>query len=105
VDALLIGCTVAAVALMPVSVPLRWTMLLLAGLSWPFLYSLKLGQVAAILLLLFASAGGGWIGPGRIGRHTGIGTLSRSQPALLGVWACWPAGAPRRGRRIVVSRP
>ena len=33
--ALLIACVVGGIALMPVSVPLRWLMLLLAGLDWP----------------------------------------------------------------------
>ena len=92
--ALLIGCTVAAVALMPVSVPLRWSMLLLAGLSWPFLYSLKLGQVGPILLLLFV-LGWRWLErPVGLGVTIGIGTLIKVQPALLGVWAVL-TGRPR----------
>ena len=32
---------------------IRWLMLLLAGLDWPVVYSIKLGQVGPILLLLF----------------------------------------------------
>ena len=92
--ALLIACTVAAVALMPISVPLRWTMLLLAGLSWPFLYSLKLGQVGPILLLLFV-LGWRWLErPVGLGATIGIGTLIKVQPALLGVWAVL-TGRPR----------
>jgi len=85
--ALLIGCTVAACALLPVPVPLRWGMLLLAGLDWPVLYSIKLGQVGPILLLLFVL---GWRWLDRqvgLGATIGIGTLIKVQPALLGVWA------------------
>ena len=84
---LLIGCTVAAVAILPLSTPLRWLMLLLAGLDWPVLYSIKLGQVGPILLLLFV-LGWRWLDqPIGLGTTIGIGTLIKVQPALLGVWA------------------
>ena len=44
---------------MPVSSRTQWLIVLLAGLSWPFLYAVKLGQVGPILYLLFAA---GWRG-------------------------------------------
>ena len=92
--ALLIGCVVAGIALMPVSVTLRWLMLLLAGLDWPVLYSLKLGQVGPILLLLFV-LGWRWLDrPVRLGVTIAIGALIKIQPALLGVWALL-TGRPR----------
>jgi hypothetical protein len=92
--ALLIGCMIAAIALMPVSVQLRWVMLLLAGLDWPVVYSLKLGQVGPILLLLFV-LGWRWLDqPIRLGATIAIGTLIKIQPALLGVWALL-TGRPR----------
>jgi len=92
--ALLIGCTVAAIAFMPVSTPLRWGMLLLAGLSWPVLYSIKLGQVGPILLLLFV-LGWRWLDrPTGLGATIGAGTLIKVQPALLGAWALL-TGRPR----------
>ena len=92
--ALLIGCTVAAVALLPVSTRIRWGMLLLAGLSWPVLYSIKLGQVGPILLLLFV-LGWRWLDrPIGLGATIGTGTLIKVQPALLGVWALL-TGRPR----------
>jgi hypothetical protein len=85
--ALLIGCMVAAVAILPLSTPLRWLMLLLAGLDWPVLYSIKLGQVGPILLLLFV-LGWRWLDrPIGLGATIGIGTLIKVQPALLGIWA------------------
>jgi hypothetical protein len=85
--ALLIGCTVAAVAILPLSAPPRWLMLLLAGLDWPVLYSIKLGQVGPILLLLFV-LGWRWLDrPIGLGATIAVGTLIKVQPALLGVWA------------------
>jgi glycosyl transferase family 87 len=85
--AVLIGCTVVAVAAMPVSVMLRWALLLMAGLDWPVLYSLKLGQVGPILLLLFV-LGWRWLDRDRgLGMTIGIGALVKVQPALLGIWA------------------
>ncbi|HEU4672462.1 MAG TPA: glycosyltransferase 87 family protein, partial [Candidatus Limnocylindrales bacterium] len=44
------------VALMPVRREVRWLTLLLGSLSWPVVYSLKLGQVGGLLVLLFAIA-------------------------------------------------
>lgn len=91
---LLITCTVAAIALMPVFPTVRWTMLLLAGLDWPVLYSLKLGQVGPILLLLFV-LGWRWLDrPADLGGTITAGTLIKVQPALLAVWAVL-AGRPR----------
>jgi glycosyl transferase family 87 len=85
--AVLIGCTVVAIAAMPVSVTQRWVLLLLAGLDWPVLYSLKLGQVGPILLLLFV-LGWRWLDRDRgVGAAIGIGALVKVQPALLGIWA------------------
>src|SRR2546423_3367065 len=49
----------AGVALMPVRSSVRWATVLLAGLSWPFAYAVKLGQVGPILFLLFV-IGCGW---------------------------------------------
>jgi hypothetical protein len=92
--ALLIACVVTAIALLPVSTTLRWGMLLLAGLSWPVLYSIKLGQVGPILLLLFV-LGWRWLDrPVGLGSTIGVGTLIKVQPALLGVWALL-TGRPR----------
>src|SRR6476659_1968807 len=45
---------VAGVALLPVGVTVRWATLLLAGLSWPVAYALKLGQVGPLLFLVWA---------------------------------------------------
>jgi len=85
-----------AVALMPVSRTVRWTILLLGALDWPVLYSIKLGQVGPLLLLLFAI---GWRvldtptrpcpPAGRIilGVTIALGAIVKLQPALLLGWA------------------
>jgi hypothetical protein len=85
--ALLLGAFGLGVALMPVSRTVRWTTVLLAGLSWPFLYALKLGQIGPILFLLFA-AGWRWVdNPTRLGVSAGLGAILKIQPGLVLVWA------------------
>jgi len=85
--ALLIVAFGLGVWLMPVSSTVRWATVLLAGLSWPFLYALKLGQVGTILFLLFA-AGWRWLEhPSRLGASAGLGAIIKVQPGLVLVWA------------------
>jgi hypothetical protein len=85
--ALLLGAFGLGVALMPVSSTVRWATVLLAGLSWPFLYALKLGQIGPILFLLFA-AGWRWLDyPVRLGTTAGLGAILKIQPGLVLVWA------------------
>lgn len=96
--ALLIVAFGLGVALMPVSPTVRWATVLLAGLSWPFLYALKLGQVGTILFLLFA-AGWRWLEyPSRLGASAGLGAIIKIQPGLVLVWALLT-----RRRRAVVA--
>jgi hypothetical protein len=85
--ALLLGAFGLGVRLMPVASTVRWTTVLLAGLSWPFLYALKLGQIGPILFLLFA-AGWRWLDdPVRLGASAGVGAILKIQPGLVLVWA------------------
>ena len=73
--------------LLPVGRSVRWLTLLLAGLCWPFLYSLKLGQVGPLLFLGFA-AGWRWRDrPSILGTAMAAGALVKLQPALLFGWA------------------
>jgi Glycosyltransferase family 87 len=86
-----IGATLAAfgigVALLPVSRDVRWLVVLLAGLSWPFAYAIKLGQVGPILFLCFA-VGWHWMDrPVRLGLAIALGTVVKLQPGILFVWA------------------
>jgi alpha-1,2-mannosyltransferase len=84
---LLATATVAAIALLPVPSRVRWLVLLLAALSWPLVYAVKLGQVGPILLLLFA-VGWRWMNrPWPFGIAAALGTVIKVQPALLIGWA------------------
>jgi hypothetical protein len=84
---LLVAASVAAIALLPVSGRVRLAMLLLAALSWPLVYAIKLGQVGPLILLTFA-VGWRWMDkPWRLGLSTALGTVIKLQPALLVGWA------------------
>ena len=75
------------VAVLPVARNVRWWIVLVAGLSWPFVYSIKLGQVGPILFLLFA-IGWRWLDdPIRLGTSAALGTAVKLQPGLIFVWA------------------
>jgi alpha-1,2-mannosyltransferase len=84
------GCvamTLAAIAIMPVSPSVRWAVILLAGIDWPVAYSIKLGQVGPLLLLVFAI---GWRllrSETALGLVGTVGALVKVQPALLFGWA------------------
>ncbi len=84
---LLVAAAAAGIALAPVSFRTRLLVLLLAALSWPLVYAIKLGQVGPVLLLLFA-IGWRWMDrPWALGVASGIGTVIKLQPALLIGWA------------------
>lgn len=85
--AALVVASAVAIWLMPVSARVRWIVLLLAALSWPLVYAIKLGQVGPMLLLLFA-IGWRWVDrPWPLGLATALGTVIKVQPALLIGWA------------------
>jgi alpha-1,2-mannosyltransferase len=84
---LLVGVFLLGVALLPVSTTVRWWIVLLAGLSWPFVYGVKLGQVGPILFLLF-TIGWRWLDdPVRVGLTGALGAAVKLQPGLILVWA------------------
>ncbi len=83
----LVAALLAGIALLPVRPTVRWLVLGLAGLTWPAVYSIKLGQVGPLLFLLFAV---GWRWPTSdraVGAVAALGTLIKLQPALLFGWA------------------
>jgi len=85
--AILLGSFLVTCALIPVPTRVKWAIVLLGGLSWPLVYSIKLGQVGPILLLLFA-IGWRWIDrPWRLGTAIAIGIGIKLQPAVLVGWA------------------
>jgi hypothetical protein len=82
----LIAAFLAGVSLLPVRREVRWAIVLLAGLSWPYLYSIKLGQVGPLLFLAFA-VGWRFLAMPRInGSAIAVGALIKVQPALLFGW-------------------
>jgi alpha-1,2-mannosyltransferase len=92
---LILAAFALGVRILPVSAAVRWAIVLLAGLSWPFVYAIKLGQVGPVLFLLFAM-GWRWMdNPRVLGAVSAAGALIKIQPGLLLVWALltrrWPA--------------
>jgi hypothetical protein len=97
--AAIVGAFTVGVALMPVRSWVRWATILLAGLSWPFVYAVKLGQVGPILFLLFA-IGWRWMDRPRVlGTSIAAGALIKIQPGLLLLWAA----ASRRLEVVAVA--
>ncbi|HLA16285.1 MAG TPA: glycosyltransferase family 87 protein [Candidatus Limnocylindrales bacterium] len=85
--AVLYAAFVGGVLAMPVRPTVRWLTLLLFGISWPLVYSLKLGQVGPLLVLTFA-LGWRWLDrPLHLGATIALGTIVKLQPALLLGWA------------------
>ena len=78
---------VVGVGILPVSRTVRWWVLLLAGLSFPFVYAIKLGQVGPVLFLAFA-VGWRWLNdPVRVGVSAAVGAAIKLQPGVILVWA------------------
>lgn len=93
----LLAAFLAGAWLLPVGIRVRWAVILLAGVSWPFLYSVKLGQVGPLLFLAFV-AGWRWLDrPTPLGISLIAGALIKVQPVLLFGWALatrrWRAAA------------
>jgi alpha-1,2-mannosyltransferase len=82
----LMACFLVGTALLPVDRSVRWTVIALAALSFPYLYGLKLGQVSPILYLCFAIGWRSLDRPVPLGLSTAAGTLVKLQPALLFGW-------------------
>lgn len=82
----IVGFLVGALV-MPVSMTVRWTTILLAGWSFPFVYAVKLGQVGPILFCLFA-LGWRWLDrPAVLGVVGALGAAIKVQPGLVLLWA------------------
>ena len=97
--AAMVAAFLAGTALLPVRVGVRWWIVLLAALSFPFLYAVKLGQVGPLLYLAFA-IGWRWIDrAGATGLVVAAGALTKLQPGLLFGWMV----ATRRWRALAVG--
>jgi hypothetical protein len=97
--AMLNGAFLLGVAILPVGRQVRWAILLLAGLSWPYLYAVKLGQLGPLLFLLYAIAWRWADRPSGVGIPAALGTAAKLQPLLLFGWAI----ATRRFRAVAVG--
>jgi hypothetical protein len=85
--ALSLAAFLVGALILPVRATVRWLIILLAALSWPFEYGLRLGQVGQLLFLLFA-VGWRWLDDARaVGGSAAAGALVKVQPGLLLVWA------------------
>jgi len=82
-----IAAFLVGVAILPVSRSVRWWIVLLAGLSFPFVHAVKLGQVGPVLFLAFAVGWRGLSDPRRLGVSGAIGAAIKLQPGLVLVWA------------------
>lgn len=80
-------CLPLGAALLPVRRDVRWLVVVLGALDWPFLYSVKLGQVGPLLFVLFAAAWRWRDRPISLGASIALGALVKVQPALLIAWA------------------
>jgi hypothetical protein len=85
--ALSAAMVVVALGLMPVGRTVRGVVLLLAAVSWPVAYAIKLGQVGPLLLLLFAVAWRWLDRPVPLGLAGAIGTIVKLQPGIVLAWA------------------
>ncbi len=89
----------AGVALLPVRREIRWAIVLLAGIEWPFLFGLRIGEVGPLLFLAFA-AGWRWRDEARpLGAAAALGALTKVQPGILFVWML----LTRRWRALAVA--
>ena len=98
--AFLVACFLGGTALLPVRPSIRWTVVALAALSFPFLYGLKLGQVAPILYLCFAIGWRSLDRPLPLALSTVAGALVKVQPAILLGWMAADAAVGRPGRGV-----
>src|SRR4051812_3179127 len=97
--AILLGAFALGIAVLPVSIRTRWLIVLLAGLSWPFVYAVKLGQVGPLLFLAFAIGWRTLDRPLPLGVSTAAGTAIKLQPGVVFVWAL----LTRRWRAVVIG--
>jgi Glycosyltransferase family 87 len=85
--ALLISAFLVGVWVLPVRPSVKWTIVLLAALDWPFLYAMKLGQVGPLLFLVFAACWRWRDHPRVLGLSIAAGAIIKLQPLLLAGWA------------------
>jgi len=105
--AVIVAAFLLGALLLPVRPWVRWAVILLGGLSWPLLYSIKLGQVET-LLFLAAAVGWRWMErPPALGLSIAAGAVIKLQPIALLGWAVarrrWRAAAIGVGALALVA--
>lgn len=105
--AFLAACYVLACLAMPVRPEIKLAVFMLGAVSWPFIFGVRIGQVAPILMLLFAV---GWRRLDRqevTGAMVALGTLVKLQPIVVLGWLIvrrmWRGAAATIGVVAVVS--
>ena len=93
----LVACFMVGCAVLPVRFEVRLAILLIGAVSWPFIYGVRIGQVAPILFALFA-VGWRWLDrPLVSGVAVGLGAVLKLQPIIVlgwfGVRREWPVVA------------
>lgn len=94
-----VAMLVGGIALLPVRPTTRWIVLLLAGVSWPVAYALKLGQVGPLLFLLFAIGWRSLSRPLPFGIAGAAGAIVKIQPGIVLAWAL----LTRRWRAVAIG--
>jgi hypothetical protein len=84
--AFLTVCFVAGCLVMPVRAEVRLAVFMLGAVSWPFIFGVRIGQVAPILFLLFAIGWRRLDRPEITGASAALGALVKLQPAVLFGW-------------------
>lgn len=95
----LVGCFVAGCALLPVRWEIKLAIFLIGAVGWPFIFGVRIGQVAPILFGLFA-VGWRWLDrPAISGLAVGIGAVLKLQPVVVLGWF----GVRRDWRAVAVG--
>jgi hypothetical protein len=85
--AFLVACYVVGCAMLPVRWEVKLGIFLAGAVSWPFIFGVRIGQVAPILYVLFA-VGWRWLErrPALTGFAVGLGVLVKLQPIVIVGW-------------------
>jgi hypothetical protein len=82
----LVGCYAVGCLVLPVRWEVKLGVFLAGAVSWPFIFGVRIGQVAPILYLLFA-IGWRWLErPAITGFAAGLGVLVKLQPIVVVGW-------------------
>ena len=84
--AFLVACFVVGCSILPVRPEVRLAIFLIGAISWPFIFGVRIGQVAPILFALFA-VGWRWLDrPIVSGIAVGLGVVLKLQPMIVLGW-------------------